>query len=184
LADVGYAPKEGFWTAKFAATVPGLYTIEHSLDKVVNHGKPVRSIRSAKTYFVVSKSLDKVPFENPGFDKPLGHALELVPAANPVTPMGPGESIKVRLMFKGKPLADARVSFIPRGETLAEGFDERYERKTDADGLASVVATTGNYFLVVAHRLEPDERGADYEATQYAATLTVFVPEVCCCCGE
>lgn len=184
LSDTGYAPKEGFWTAKFAATVPGLYTVEHTLDKVVNHGKSVRSIRSAKTCFVVSKSLDKVPFGNPGFDKPFGHALELVPAANPVTPMGPGESIKVRLLFKGKPLADTRVSFIPRGETLAEGFDDRYERKTDAEGMASVVATTGNYYLVVAHRTESDERGANYEATQYAATLTVFVPEVCCCCGE
>lgn len=184
LTDTGYAPKEGFWTTKFAATVPGLYTVEHTLDKVVNHGKPVRSIRSAKTCFVVSKLLDKVPFENPGFDKPLGHAFELVPAANPVTPMGPGETIKVRLLFKGKPLADTRVSFIPRGETLAAGFDDRYERMTDADGMASVVATTGNYFLVVAHRTAPDERGTGYEATQYAATLTVFVPEVCCCCGE
>ena len=29
-------------------------------------------------------------------------------------------------------MSDARVSFIPRGETLAEGFDKNYERKTDA----------------------------------------------------
>ena len=31
------------------------------------------------------------------------------------------------------------VSFVPRSETLSEGFDERYERTTDADGAASVV---------------------------------------------
>lgn len=183
LVDTGYTPKEGFWSAKFAATAPGLYTIEHSADRVVNHGRPVRSIRSGKAFFVVSKSLDQVPLTNPGFDRPLGHALELVPTANPVTPMGPGQTIGVRLLLNGQPLAGTRVSFIPRGETLAEGFDKKYERETDAKGQASFVPTTGNYYLVVA-RHQTDERGEGYEATQYTATLTVFVPEVCPCCGE
>jgi hypothetical protein len=36
----------------------------------------------------------------------------------------------------------------------------------------------------VAHHLSPDESGADYESTKYTATLTVYVPEVCPCCGE
>src|SRR3979409_1929598 len=53
LADAGYTPKEGFWTSRFAATAPGLYVIEHTRDNIVNHGKPLRSIRSAKTFFVV-----------------------------------------------------------------------------------------------------------------------------------
>lgn len=184
LADTGYTPKEGFWTAKFAATAPGLYIVEHSMDRVVNHGRPVRSIRSAKTFFVASKSLDRVPHENPGFDKVLGHAFELVPTSNPVTPMGPGETIAVKLLLKGKPLAGGRVSFIPRGETLSSRFDPNYERTTDAEGRAEFKPTTGNYYLVVAHHQPDDERGEGYEATQYAATLTVFVPELCPCCGE
>ena len=155
----------------------------HTLDKVVSYA-PVRSVKSAKTFFVVSKSLDNVPRQNPGFDRPLGHALELVPEANPVTPMGPGETIKVRLLYKGKPLAKARVSFIPRGEALAEGFDPRYERLTDAGGRASFAPTAGNYYLVVAHREEPQEKGKNYNATKYSATLTVYVPQVCPCCAE
>src|SRR5262249_26854883 len=69
LGDTGYTPKEGFWTAKFTATAPGLYLVEHSVDRIVNHGKPIRSIKSAKTFFVVSKSLDRVPTENPGYDR-------------------------------------------------------------------------------------------------------------------
>jgi uncharacterized GH25 family protein len=125
-----------------------------------------------------------VPKDNSGFDKPLGHALELVPEANPVTPMGPGQAIKVRLLFKSKALAGEVVSFIPRGETLTDAFDARYERKTDADGRASFTPKEANYYLIVAHREEPTERGAGYDGTKYSATLCVLVPQVCPCCGD
>lgn len=184
LIDTGYTPKEGFHSARFAAMMPGLYLAAHKYDRVVNHGVPTRSVKSAKAFFLVSESLDKPPLTSTGFDKPLGHALELVPFTNPVTPMGPGQAIRAQVLFKDKPLADARVSFIPRGTTLSEGFDETYERKTDVEGLASFTPTEGNYYLVVVHHLEPDAKGDGYERTQYSATLTVFVPEVCPCCGE
>ena len=134
FVDLGYAPKEGFYSAKFTVAEPGLYTVVHTSDRIVNHGVPTRSLKSAKTFFIASASLDKPNRDNPGFDKPLGHPLEIVPQANPVFPMGPGQAIRVRVLLKGQPLADTRVSFIPRGETLAEGFDERYERKSDARG--------------------------------------------------
>jgi hypothetical protein len=183
LVDTGYTPKEGFWTNRFAAAEPGLYIVEHAVDKVVNHGKPIRSIKSGKTTFVVSKSLDSVPSEHRGFDHVCGHALELVPVSNPVTPMGPGQKMFVRLLLKGKPLADSRVSFIPRSEPLTEKFDDRYERMTDVNGLASFTPKFGDYYLVVAHH-KTDEKGEGFEGTSYSATLTVFVPEVCPCCGE
>lgn len=183
LADLGYTPKEGFWSGRFAATDAGLYLVEHTRDSVVNHGSPSRSIKSGKTFFVVSKSLDKVPQENPGFDKVLGHPLEIVPEANTVTPMGPDLPIRVKVLFKGKPLKDARVSFIPRGETLSEGFDPNYERQTNENGRCFFVPKSGNYYLVVVHH-KTDEKGSDYESTSYAATLSVFVPEICPCCGE
>lgn len=183
LVDLGYAPKEGFWSTRFAAAQPGLYLVAHTSDKVV-HYAPTRAIRSAKTYFVVSKSLDNIPRDNPGYSRPLGHPFELVPETNPVTPMGPGTPIKVQLLYKGKPFANTRVSFIPRGETLAETFDKRYERLTDPQGRASFTPTEGNYYLVVAHHLEATEGGKDYKSTKYSATLTVLVPQVCPCCDE
>jgi uncharacterized GH25 family protein len=98
--------------------------------------------------------------------------------------MGPGTPIKVRLLYKGRPLAKTRVSFIPRGEALEGEFDARFERETDADGRASFTPRSGNYYLVVAHRNEPDEKGDGYDKTSYSATLTVFVPEVCPCCED
>jgi uncharacterized GH25 family protein len=181
LADLGYAPKEGFHSAKFVPGKAGLYVAAQTADAVVNHGKPVRSVRSAKAYFVVSDSLDKVAKDLPGFDKPLGHPIELVADANPVMPMGPGTPIKVKLYFKAKPLAGVKVSFIPRGVTLKEGTDPDYERTTDASGKASFTPKSGNYYLIVAH-YPRDENGKDYDSALYTATLTVFVPEKCTCC--
>jgi uncharacterized GH25 family protein len=183
LVDTGYAPKEGYWKAKFVPARPGLYIVAHSLDRVV-HYAPTRSIKSAKTFFVVDQSLDRVTENNPGFDRVLGHPLELVPRSNPVTPMGPGQTIRVQLLYKGKPMDDARVSFIPRGHQLKEEFDPDYERRTDPQGRATFTPKSGNVYLVVAHHLEPDESGENYTSTKYSATLTVFVPEVCPCCAE
>lgn len=181
LVDLGYAPKEGFWTARFTPAKAGLYMVAHSRDSL---HLTSRGIKSGKTFFVASERLDKVSQNNPGFDKPLGHALELVPLTNPVTPMGPGEELRVQLLYQGKPLAGATVSFIPRGTQLAPEFDAQYERKTDAQGQASFTPKEGNYYLVVAHHVEPEQSGEGYESTKYSATLTVLVPQVCPCCEE
>lgn len=183
LADVGYAPNEGYWTTKFVPGRPGLHLVAHRLEQVMTYA-PVRVIRSGKACFVVSNNLDRVPTENPGFDRVLGHALELVPAANPVTPMGPGQALRIKLLYKGRPLPETRISFVPRGATLEEGTGATYDRMTDADGLVEFTPKTGNVYLVVAHHLEPGEAGEGYESTKYSATLTVFVPEVCPCCLE
>ncbi len=186
LIDTGYTPQEGYWTAPFEATAPGLYMVAHQFDQVMTYA-PERAIKSAKTFFVVSPSLDRVSFDNPGFDKPLGHDLELVPVVNPVTPMGPGSPITVRLLYEGKPLAGERVAFIPRGATLSPGVDERYERTTDANGEASFEPNEANTYLIVAHKTEPTKSGKlgdlPFEFTKYGATLTIYVPRLCPCCG-
>jgi len=182
MVDTGYTPTEGYWTAKFAGTQPGLYIAAHTFSKVMSYA-PVRDIKSAKAFFVVSKSLDKVSMANPGFDRRLGHALELVPESNPVTPMGPGQPLTIRLFYKNKPLADARVSFIPRGTTLKEGFDKRYEQKTNVNGRVRFEPSAANYYLIAAHWEEEGEKGEGYEKTKYSATLTLFVPQICPCCG-
>lgn len=187
LSDTGYTPQEGYWTTRFEPAVPGTYVLAHRSDRVMSYA-PERSIKSGKTLFVASKSLDRVPADNPGFDRPLGHDLELVPITNPVTPMGPGTTLRIRLLYKGKPLAGERVSFIPRGAALKAGLDERYERTTDAKGEATFEPTEANAYLIVAHKAEPSEGGTldgkAYKFTKYGATLIVLVPRICPCCGD
>lgn len=177
--DTGYTPTEGHWSAKFVPATPGLYVVDHAIDSKY---QTTRSLKSSKTFFVVSESLDKVPQTTTGFDRVFGHALELVMESNPVAPMGPGKPLKVRLLYRGKPLEKTRISFIPRGATLKEGFDETYERMTDAEGRASFTPTEGNYYLIAAHREEPEEKGDGYEKTKYSATIAVLVPQTCPCC--
>jgi uncharacterized GH25 family protein len=183
LVDCGYTPKEGYWSAPFEPVKPGLYLVAQKAEQVVTYA-PERVVRSAKTFFLVCKGLDRVPADAPGYDRVLGHALELVPEVNPVAPMGPGVPIRVRLLYRGKPLAGEKISFIPRGQTLAEGFDARYERRTDATGSVSFEPKEANYYLIVAHHDDPNGSGPGYKTTKYGATLTVIVPALCPCCGD
>ena len=90
--------------------------------------------------------------------------------------------VKVQVLFKGEPLSDARVSFVPQGATLAEGFDETYERKTDDQGFAQLTPREGNRFLIVTHHESPEKKTDAYDSTLYSATLSILVPQLCPCC--
>ncbi|HWA98337.1 MAG TPA: DUF4198 domain-containing protein [Pirellulales bacterium] len=177
--DKGYAPNEGYWSARFVPTKPGLYSVVHTADS--GH-LTTRGIKSGKTYFLVSDRLDKIAPASDDYTRACGHSLEIVAEANPVAPMGPGVPIKVRAMYRGKPMPEARVSFVPQGVTLAEGFDSQYEQTTDSEGLATFTPREGNRYLIVVHRHEPDEKGPGFDQTHYSATLTVYVPQICPCC--
>ncbi|WP_164101017.1 DUF4198 domain-containing protein [Candidatus Laterigemmans baculatus] len=179
LIDTGYAPKEGFWSARFVTGAPGLHCVVHTLDTL---HRTTRAIKSSKTYFLASDSLDQVSSSGADFDAPLGHPLELVLQSHPVRNVGPGQPIRVQVLYEGQPLEDARVSFIPRGQALAEGFDKEYERMADEQGLASFTPREGNYYLVVVHHRAHDQKGDGYDATAYSATLAIFVPQLCSCC--
>ncbi|MFN6191816.1 MAG: DUF4198 domain-containing protein [Planctomycetia bacterium] len=185
MVDLGYAPKEGFWSGRFVPAAAGLHCASH-FRQGIRHGS--MGLKGGKTFFLVAESLDKPakppappPAPLPG---PLGHPLEFVLETHPVIGCGPGKPITVQLLFKGKPLADHVVSFIPRGATLAAGFDPEFERKTDAEGRCSYTPKEGNFVLVVTHHVKPEEQGEGYEKTAYAATLVLNVPERCACCEE
>ncbi len=182
LADQGMGAKEGYHTGKFVAEKAGLYAVVQTSDRVVSYA-PTRSIKSAKAFFVATPSLDRPSADNPGFDRIYGHAFELVPLANPVTPMGAGQRMKVKLLYKGQPLAGTKISFIPRGVTLKDGVDERYERITDSEGVVQFDLNDANLYLIVAHHAD-DGAGEGYTSTKYSATLTIWVPAICACCGE
>jgi len=181
MVDVGYAPKEGFWSARFVPAAAGLHCAAHYREGV-RHG--AMGFKGGKAHFLVSDSLDGVAMPEGKLPAPVGHPLELVLESHPVLGSGPGKPVVVRLLFKGQPLADHVVSFIPRGATLAEGFDPAYERRTDAAGRCSFTPKEGNLVLVVAHVERPEEKGEGYEKAAYAATLVLDVPQRCSCCAE
>jgi hypothetical protein len=48
-------------------------------------------------------------------------------------------------VLRGQPLADHRVSFIPRGAELKADFDPDFERRTDAEGAEWLDLFSGRY---------------------------------------
>jgi uncharacterized GH25 family protein len=168
--DLGLGPRDGYWMARVATEKSGVYVIAHTSSS--QHGKS-RSLKFAKAVVATVQSLDR-PGRLDGFDVPIGHALEIIPVSDP-TQAVTGEPIRVKVVHHGKPLSGARVSFIPRGTTLAAGVDPQFERMADSDGLAEWTPLEGNDVLIAVHHHAEKESGEGYEGTQYAATLVIRV---------
>jgi uncharacterized GH25 family protein len=171
VVDTGFAPKEGYWSARFVPTSTGIHTAWHTLDTL--HGT-IRAIKSSKCYFVVG---DPAQYKGDlSFSKPLGGVIEMIPLTNPALTSA-GHPITVQVLFKGKPLTNARVTFVPRGQVLADGFDKTYERMTDDQGRAEFTPSEGNWVLAVVHHMAPDEKGEKFDRTAYSATMTFNVAQ-------
>ncbi|MDO4723651.1 MAG: DUF4198 domain-containing protein [Comamonadaceae bacterium] len=87
--------------------------------------------------------------------KPLGYALEIVPAVNPAK-LEEGDKLSVQVLYEGKPLAGAKVS--------VDFFDhDADEVTTDAQGRAELkVAREGFNALAVEHSVaHTDKSQAD-----------------------
>jgi hypothetical protein len=52
------------------------------------------------------------------------------------------------------------------------------------EGRASITPKQGNAYLVVAHWEDTVTTGKGYQSAKYSAMLTVFVTQVCPCCGQ
>lgn len=173
IVDAGSEEKEGYWSVKIPTQPSGLHCVAHLYDAVVTYA-PKRVLKGAKSYFI---TLPDPSGQTDSFTKPLGHPLEIVPLVNPTT-LSAGDPVKVKVLFKGMPLADAVVSCIPRGVELETEFDPKHEARTNAGGEAELPVATANRYLIVAHRKAPEETGDGYSAgTEYAATLTLIVAE-------
>ena len=90
--------------------------------------------------------------------------------------------MKVRVLYKGKPAANTKVSFIPKGSELRGDLDASYEKMTDAKGEAQLTLREANSYLVAAHVSDPEAKGTGYKSIGYSATLCILVPGVCPCC--
>lgn len=174
VIDMGSEEKEGFWSVKVAAPSAGIFCVAHTYDAVVSYA-PKRAVKGAKSFFLSGRAEGNETGNS--FSKPVGHALEIVPLNDP-TRMHAGDKLQALVLFKGKPLADAVISCIPRGRELAADFDAEHEVRTDGKGEALLPLPESNHYLVVVHRKAPEETGEGYSAgTEYGATLTLIVGE-------
>lgn len=105
-----------------------------------------------------------------GHDHRTGCDLELVPEANPFA-LADGDGLPLRLLYRGLPLAGARVNLFVQGSPGVHAF-----AITDARGRASLPVTGTGFHLVGAVHMIPATGipGADWESIW--ASLTFAIP--------
>jgi len=99
------------------------------------------------------------------FSTRLGYTLELLPEADP-SALSAGEELSLRLLYLGEPISGVLVRAVSKDQP-----DEPVDRRTDADGRATVVLDRpGTWLIKAVHmiRLENDIK-AEWES--YWASL-------------
>jgi uncharacterized GH25 family protein len=102
------------------------------------------------------------------FDTILGHALEIVPLADPAA-LGRGTTLQVRVLFEGKPLPNAKL------ESAHGRHASQFE--TSAEGIAAVTLQGGGeYTLSVGHRRAPSSIPTFADSDLLGATYSFALP--------
>jgi uncharacterized GH25 family protein len=176
LTETVLEPKKSYWSTDFTASKPGAYQLVSKFDQVMSYA-PVRDIKCAKSFFLVKGGSAKAAKRATRNVGPVGAPFELVPLTNPFETATVGSAFKVQLLYKGEPLGNALVSFIPKDVVLKPELDPAYEFKTDASGIASKVFDRAGQWLIVAHFKDSGSKGAGYESIGYSATIHLIVAE-------
>jgi uncharacterized GH25 family protein len=121
--------------------------------------------KQAKTCIRVAGDAAK-PVADPGCQRVVGLPLEIVPLD---TPLGvkAGQSLRVRLLWQGKPLAGASVGLIVEPST------ERHFATTDAGGLATVKLDAAGRAVVFSVYLRPLKTVGDWHSDFTTLTLQI-----------
>lgn len=101
--------------------------------------------------------------------QPLGLPLEIVPLADPFERTA-GQALPVRVLFQGKPLADANLGW----DWPGPGERPRGTARTNEKGEALVpLANSGLFTIRLTHMTRP--KAADHEWESFWTTLTFLV---------
>ena len=105
------------------------------------------------------------------YGKPLGHRLEIVPEADPYS-LKPGGELPVRLLFDGRPLANARL-VIGSTDAATATQSKMPGVRTDAEGRAHLRLDKGGgpHYVHALHMI-PAAGRTDVEWESFWATLT------------
>lgn len=134
---------------------------------------------SHEVYARCAKSLLRVRSEAMGtpargFERVLGFTLELVPEKDPYT-AGAGVELPVRVLYRGKPLANALVIAMRKAAPL-----QTVQARSDRSGRVRLVLAEAGIWLVKAvHMIRLDPQRAQLESAEwqsYWASLTFALP--------
>ncbi len=152
--------------------IPNVYDIRKKrgeLDKAVTEFYQ----KSAKTIIQCGNGGPKA------WSQILGHYIEFVPLSDPAE-IKAGDTLRFKLLFHGKPLADAIISSGHAGiqsHTHASGEEHTHAHnyRTDSDGVVGVKVTEkGKWYIETTYMVEtPDKE--EYDWHSFWATMTFEV---------
>jgi uncharacterized GH25 family protein len=138
------------------------YAKKEGLTAVLDHRKARNSSSEPgrELYSRRAKALIRVGGVASDVSAPVGHALEIVPLANPYA-LEPGQALPVRVLFNGAPLRGATIDF----DDLSDALDPLQSAITDSDGRAAFVIEGDGPFKLMTIWGEPlvNDRRADFE---------------------
>ncbi|MBV8934899.1 MAG: DUF4198 domain-containing protein [Alphaproteobacteria bacterium] len=103
------------------------------------------------------------------WDHKMGQDLELVPQANP-SAIAPGSRLRVRVIFRGQPLANAQIELTDGLTPIAQKNIPVFT--TDRDGDADIpIDRSGPQLLAIDHRVKPSATPELADGDLYNATL-------------
>jgi hypothetical protein len=150
----------------------GLETISAQRARRGQSAAPVKELysRCAKSLIAVGGDAGTDPRVAAGHDQVLGLTLELIPEKNPYS-LGPGEELPLRLLYRGAPLAGAKVAALPK-----EQPSRQVASRTDAQGRVRLsLGGSGVWLVKAVHMIAaPAGSGADWES--FWASLTFALP--------
>ena len=154
---------EAFNDYLVADGMPHIYRLRHK-EKTLDQPAKERYSKSPKALIQVGQGGGGDP------TRVLGLPLEIVPTRNPFA-LQPGQTLRVRVLFQGKPLPEANLGWYVPGVGEAPSGTVR----TNAKGEAHVpIAQTGLMTVRLTHMTRP--KTADYEWESFWTNLTFHVP--------
>lgn len=134
--------------------------------------KPDAGKQGDVTYLYSRYSKLITPGRSKAYSRMLGHALEVVPLDDPSSS---SRSLRVRILFRGKPLAGAQVAAVNENAS-PEAHQFPVVTRTDKDGNAELKLTkSGLWYARLIHTIPADD--PEFQWHHYFATLTFTTVE-------
>ena len=169
-------PEKGTYIVA-AVLNPGFYTMYIDKGKIHHKSVPKTGLSGvilSNHFEQYAKALINVVVSDSSYSRLVGHALEIIPMANPAG-LKAGDYLQVQVLFKGKP-----ARFFPVNSTYA-GFstkdDFAFATTTDSNGMAQIrILHHGPWLIKSRIKLPaPDELKEKCNDMSYTATLTFEV---------
>jgi uncharacterized GH25 family protein len=129
--------------------------------------------KNSAHYFKFSKALLASGFVARGFDRVVGHRLEIIPQSNPFS-LKVGDTLLVQVRYEGSPLPAVGLENGDNSKAIPEDQIERHP--TDSNGIARLPIRKNGFQFIAVDYAVPSAHPDLASNENYTATLTFVLP--------